>query len=225
MLLLLLLMLQPLVLLLLVLVLVLCVCYVLQEALKLQLQRQGVWPAWEGVWHNQVYFTLVHDLAYLPGNTRVMSLQYQRSKTRNGTRVQVQLPNSSGVMQPHACEVRQFIELQHRPAAGNSTSSATANTSAAGQQGLGTGSVLLAVVQRWNTVVRTDQPELAKAMLEARLQDMAPELHVIALSEIVCALNACEVTREGQAWLMFTPHSSRSLGHTVPLPASVYNSY
>jgi hypothetical protein len=220
---LLLLMLQLLVLLLLV--LVLCVCSVLQGAVKQQLQRQGVWPAWESVWHNQVYFTLAHDLAYLPGKTRVMSLLYQRSKTRNGTRVQVQLPNSSGVMQSHACEVHQFIELQHRPAAGNSTSPATANTSAAGQQGAGTGSVLLAVVQRWNTVVRTDQPELANEMLEARLQDMAPELNVIALSEIVCALNACQVIREGQAWLMFTPHSSRSLGHTVPLPASVYNSY
>lgn len=74
-------------------------------------------------------------------------------------------------------------------------------------------------------MVRTDQPGLANELLEAKVGDLADEFHIIALSEIVCALSACEVLRAGENWLQFVPHISRSLGHTCELPASVYNSY
>jgi hypothetical protein len=93
------------------------------------------------------------------------------------------------------------------------------------QHGAGTYSELFAVVRRYNTVVRTDQPELAEALLEAKVRDYAPDLYVIALAEIVSALNACLVIREDEEWLMFTPHVSMSLGHTCDLPATVYDTY
>ena len=201
-------------------------CVALQGAFEQELRRQGTWPAWEEVWAEQRHFTHVHDLAYIPGNTRVMSCEYARSRTRNGTRVQVLFPDSSGIMQPHACEVEQFIELEHSTPAANSRSAAAGNTSAAGlQQGAGAYSELFAIVRRFNTVVRTDQPELAEVMLEAKWDDYAPDLFVIPLSDIVCALNACLVARETEKWLMFVPHQSMSLGHTCRLPATVYNSY
>lgn len=156
-----------------------------------------------------------------------MSREYKRSRTRNGTRVQVQLPNSSGEMQPYACEVMLFLELQPKPHAaslGDSSNSSVAAAAAGGQHD-NTQAVLLAVLRRFNTVVRTDQPELADMMLEAKVDDFDPQPYVVAVSDIVCALHVCEVNREGVHWLQFPPHQSMSTGYVCELPSTVYNTY
>jgi hypothetical protein len=165
-----------------------CSCAVPQETLKAYLQQQGTWPLWEGTWADQHKSTLVFKMAYIPGNTRVMSREYMRSQTRNGCRVQIQLPSSSGVMQPHACEVLRLIQLQPRGArsvagSGSSSSSGGGSSSgaAAGQQGSSQscGAELLVFVRRFNTVVRTDQPELAEVLMEAKKGDFCDPPFVI----------------------------------------------
>jgi hypothetical protein len=208
-----------------------------QDDLKAQLQARGIWPAWQSVWGDQQHQTLVYALAYIPGNTRVMSLEYGRSRSRNGTRVQVMFPDSDGEMQPNACEVLQFIELQPKrslAAAQGSSSSSSSSATLAGQHG-GSHAEQFAIVRRFNTVVRRDQPELARELMEAKVGDyellgsepqlQKPKLYIVALSDIVCALNACEVQREGVNWLQFPPHQSMSVGHLCELPSTVYSTY
>lgn len=183
----------------------------MQVHVQALLQQRGVWPQWEPMWSDQQHRTLVYEQAYIRGNTRVMSLDYKRSRTRNGTRVQVDFPDNSGVLQPSACEVLRFLQLQ--PPAGQS-------------QGMGPAkAVMLALARRYNTVVRTDQPQLAEVMLEAKVDDFHPNPFVIELEDVVCALNACEVLREGVPWLQFPPQLSMSVGTMCELPSVVYNTY
>jgi hypothetical protein len=182
-----------------------------QVPLQQLLQQRGLWTAWESVWDEQQYRTRVYQLAYIPGNTRVMSHEYNRSRTRNGTRVQVDFSDDSGAMQRYACEVLRFLELQ--PPAGQA------------QDGGPTAAVMLALVLRYNTVVRTDQPQLAEFMLEAKVDDLEEQPFVIWLEDIKCALNACEVVRDGVHWLQFPPHFSMSVGTMCKLPSTVYNTY
>lgn len=171
--------------------------------MKAWLQAGDSWSVWQSCWADQQYRTRVYQLADIPGNTRVMTREYKRSRTRNGTRVQVQLPNSSGVLQPYACEVLLFLELQlkqHAASVGgspNSSATVTAAIAAAGGQHDNMQAVLLAVLRRFNTVVRTDQPELADMMLEAMVDDFDPQPYVVAVSDIVCALMPVRSTVRG----------------------------
>jgi hypothetical protein len=209
-----------------------CCCYCTcpaQGYLKAHLQQHAPWPLWEGVWHDQQHRTLVYQVAYIPGNTRVMSREYQRSKTRNGTRVQVNFADSSGVMHPFACEVLRLIELQPMSSAatgGTSSSFINSRAAAAEQHGnLSGGTELSVMVRQYNTVARTDQPELADVLLEAKVDDFHPQPFLVDLTDIICALNACEVSREGVRWLQFPPHHSMSTGYVCDLPSTVYNTY
>jgi hypothetical protein len=95
------------------------------------------------------------------------------------------------------CEVQFFLEL----------------TSVTGQP-----CEMFAVVKRYNTVVRRDQPELGDVLLEARLQDFQSGICVVPLAEVSMALHACLVSRGGAQWLMFTPATSRSSQQVFKVP-------
>ena len=185
------------------------VCCLLQAPLIAALMEAAVWEDWAAAWVDQAERATLYSAVTLPGGTQVNSYRYLKSRTRDGTRVWVRFPGverSASVEEQRACEVVVFVEVWQGSVMGleSSTPAGMFSSSSSGRL------ARFAVVHQYNTVVRTDQPQLARQLLEAKAGDYLPGLHVVPLSQIVAALHAHFSVREGVEWIQFPVAGGRS---------------
>lgn len=153
--------------------------------------RRGEYAAWEPAWLDQNERTTIYTAARIPGGVQVNSYMYLRSRTRDGTRVLI-TEDDNGVPQRTVCEVVCFAELWQCNQDGSMRSAR------------------FAIVKRFKTHVRTDQPELAKEQFEAVASELADDWSAVPLECVTEALNCCFVQRGDVLWAMFVPVMSRS---------------
>lgn len=186
---------------------VICVLYYchVQVPLAEALKKSGDWPAWQPQWDTQQQRTLKYSEARVKGGTRVMSIEYEKSQTRNGTRVETELADAGGNMQPFAAEVLRIVELRPQALVDSSGCDRV---------------IQFAVLQRFDTVVREDHAQLAQRLLEAELDSVqeCSELDAVPLDRLH-PLNACLVRRDGVSWLQFVRQLGRSKQHVFGMPA------
>jgi hypothetical protein len=190
----------------------------LQGPLREALTKSGVWPAWEPEWRSQQTRTFKYTEGRVQGGTRVMSVEYGKSKTRNGTRVEVQLVVEGVGEQACAGEVLRLVWL--RPSGwvrGDNGGSSSSSGGAGHQQGGSLRVVQFAIVQPFDTKVRRDHPEIAVELLEAKLDSLQDRMCAVPLDQLH-PLNACHVHRDGVSWLQFVRQIGRSNRHFFGLP-------
>lgn len=184
----------------------------LEEALK----KSGEWPTWESEWGTQQQRTFKFSEAHVRGGTRVRSIEYGKSKTRDGTRVETDLADDMGIVRPFASQVFRIVELRSLVAEGGGSSGTSSSNGSAMEQT--PRAVQFAVLQRFDTTVREDHPHLAQQLLEAQLDSIQQELDAVPLDHLH-PLNACLVQRGAVSWLQFVRQLGRSKQHFFGLPA------
>lgn len=182
-----------------------CGYAVVQVSLVANLMAEGNWYAWQGAWGSQQQRSLVYQKARLPGGMLVTSRAYTRSRSRNGTRVVIDFADTQGVVQESVCEVVIFVEMRPAWATAPAPSSSSVPTK-------------FAVVQRYNTVVKEDQPELAQRQLMAKAGDFMEGFYAVLLERLRYSLSAC-IVRFGQVgWYLFSPVTTKSSQGVFGLP-------
>lgn len=184
----------------------------LQSELQVSMNNNGLWTdSWATVWALQPQLASVFNSAIPPGGMQVNSVQYLRSRTRNGSRVLVYYATSGDNLRPYAAEVQRFIKLR-QPAAGCSSSNIDGGGSAAGGSSGDEQFAMFAAVKCYNTKTPRDEPDLAELLLEARADEFLQQgrLWAVPLDLIHCPLHTNERTTGGVRWLMMVPVSNRS---------------
>lgn len=178
------------------------------------MRNNGLWSdSWAGVWELQPQLASVYSAAILPGGMQVNSVQYLRSRTRNGSRVLVYFATSGDNLRPYAAEVQCFIQLRQPADDSNGAADADGGSSSNGDVGGGGDRIApFAMVKCYNTKTPRVEPDLAELLLEARAGDFLQQgrLWALPLHLIHCPLHTNEWVADGVKWMMMVPVNNQS---------------